>query len=139
MIHITRSTAQRWAQIAGFLYIVSGLLFALASFFPGLIGFINALAVPGSPLPNRITQVYVVVAGGLTAGVGTILYRTATVQTSRDAAAAVRDGLLTWYTIDTLGSLTHGSWQNAASNTVVFLALGLPPFVFLSRAEQPGS
>lgn len=125
---------RRLSQVAGWMYVISGVGLAIASLFPSVLHFVDRLAVPEAAAPERIVGLYAGVGGGLTAGFGAAMI---VVARAKDLASAVRGvgvGLVTWYVVDTGASLLHGSWQNAIGNTV-FGAVGLVPILLLARRE----
>lgn len=120
---------EKWIRLSGWIYVVAGVGLFVASLVPSLQHRVDLLLVPGAAPPDALRGVYASVAGGLTAGVGAMLVR---VDERTDVRLLVT-GLLTWFVIDTAGSLAHGSWQNALGN-VLFLVVGLGPLL-LARGE----
>ena len=123
---------RKLTQVAGWMYVASGIALAIASLFPSALHFLDRLAVPEAAVPERIVGLYAGVGGGLTAGFGVAMIGLARAKDLRAAFRGMGLGLVTWYAVDTGASLLHGSWQNALGNTA-FLAIGLLPLVLFVR------
>lgn len=126
----------RWLERAGWAYVAVGVTLAALSFVPEALRVVEALAVPGAGPVDVTSRVYAAITGGLTAGMGAMLVAVARAL-DRGPAAIVRGlgiGLTVWYVIDTAGSLAHGAWPNALSNTL-FFALGMAAVVPIARTR----
>lgn len=128
--------ARRLTEIAGWIYVASGLALAAASLWPAALAFVTSLVAPGAGPPDRVRGLFAGVAGGLTVGFGAALVGLARATTLAMAARAMATAVAAWFLVDTSASLAHGSWQNALGN-VGFLVIGLLPLRAL--ASQDGA
>ena len=131
---------QRWLMGAGLVYLALGIGGVLLTAWPAGFARFNQLASgtgAATPATGAVIDMYGAVAGGMLAGFGAFLYGLARAldRGPRALAGAALLGVLTWYALDTLGSLAHGAWPNAISNTLL-LAIPLPPLLVLRRGQR---
>jgi hypothetical protein len=122
------------AQIAAWLFAATGLGFAALSFFSGPFDFANALLIPNADPSGPTSRVYAVVMGGVLGGFGTTIALIARKRShgAPNTVSALQAGVLTWFVVDTSGSLLHGAWPNAIFNLVGVMVL-LPTISSLPR------
>ena len=128
---------------AGLVYMVLGIGGVMLTAWPaGFAWFNHLVSATAAPTPatGAVIDMYGAVAGGMLAGLGAFLLGLARAldQGARALAGAALAGVLTWYGLDTVGSLAHGAWPNAISNTLL-LAIPLPPLLLLRRSSAPAS
>ena len=111
---------RNWAALAGWLFALIGLVFCALSFVDPAFDWVNSIMISNAEPADSTSRMYALVMGAVLAGFGTTIARVATATDAgrRAVLRAMVDGVMTWYLIDTSGSLLHGSWQNAIFNTI---------------------
>jgi len=107
-------------EIIGWMSATLGLAFCAMSFVDPAFDFVNSILVNGYEPADNTSRLYCLVMGAVFAGYGTTIATVAKVidQGRTPIAKSLLAGVLTWFVIDTTGSLAHGSWQNAIFNVL---------------------
>ncbi len=94
--------------------------------------------IPNAAASDIGTKLYAHVMGSVMIGFGVTisLISRSIMQGPRAAAQAMLTGAWSWFVVDTVGSLLHGSWQNAIFNLIGWVFL-IPPLLLLKRSLTP--
>lgn len=138
---MTRKAYLNWFKMASLFLMATGCLGALASFAAGSglwLFFLDLVLWPLDGQPDGFTSAgYLLnaILGGVTIGWGILMYLLAQGPLARgqhEIAQFLLVSSLTWYTIDSLGSILAGAYGNVVLNSV-FLLIFLPPLLALRK------
>ena len=133
---------QNWLRVASVLLILFGAATAMV-IVPALAGlsqsFIATVFWPAALADTEFTTVAAFatgLAGAITMGWGTMIYIAVTHGLTEPhgwVRRAIIGGLLVWFLVDNLVSVTLGAYLNVAGNTVLAIAFLLP---FLAERQR---
>jgi hypothetical protein len=141
---MTHTTRQKWLKIAAIIVIAFGPVISLAAhpataLLNGLFVDLAFWPFDGAPTMDApATRLLSAIGGGLTMGWGVMIYLVASMLYPREpelGRSIILSSVVTWFVVDSMGSVAAGAPANVLIN-LVFLLMLVVPLVGSNRQNQ---